>query len=268
MADDVVKSALKLLEKDEIFEKKRSTNMLYNLLDYVLGSYYRTNTCREINYDKLIRICFDFEKNIESWDDITKHFKYDHNKSCHASIYWLYGKLSETNPKHSELFELYTAFKTLLKKKCFDKIEDNFFYRKFVKSYDMKVLKNKKYLLDFLEYFDYIKTLIMSNTIGEGNKKTYCDYIKYMIDLYKKMQKENGRKEYCAELIDFENKFKGKDELDFMKTNCYGETINILFNENFKITCSFLTEQPEIKPVNRNREVTVKQKKNYCKCNF
>ncbi|CAI7719438.1 PIR protein [Plasmodium vivax] len=253
MADDVVKSALKLLKEDKIFEKKRNTSTLYNLLDFVLGSYYTTKTCKEIKNAKLIRICLDFEKNIDNWDDITKDFGYDHEKSCHAAIYWLYGKLSETKPNVSDLYYLYKAFETLLKKKCFVKIEDNFFYRKFVKSYDMNVLKNKKYLHDFLEHFDDIKTLIPKETSNE-NKKTYCGYIKYMTDLYQKMLKENGRKEYCAELIDFEKKFKEPKELEFIKKNCNDETINILLNENSNVACSLIAEQLEIKHVKPNRE--------------
>ncbi|CAI7719822.1 PIR protein [Plasmodium vivax] len=256
MADDVVKSALKLLKEDKIFEKKRNTSTLYNLLDFVLGSYYTTKTCKEIKNAKLRRICLDFEKNIDNWNDITKHFQYDHNISCHAAIYWLYGKLSETNPKHSELFELYTAFKTLLKKKCFDTTEDNFFYRKFVKSYDMKVLKNKKDLHDFLEHFDDIKKL-MSKQISEENKKTYCGYLKYMADLYQKMLKENGRKEYCAELMDFENKFKETKGLNFIKTQCNDETTNMLLDESSNVTCSLFTKEPERKPAKPQREDNV-----------
>ncbi|CAG9482193.1 unnamed protein product [Plasmodium vivax] len=260
MDDDVVNRAINLLREDKIFEKKRNTSTLYNLLDFVLGSYYTTKTCKEIKNAKLRRICLDFEKNIDNWDDITKDFGYDHEKSCHACIYWLYGKLSETKPNVSDLYNLYKAFETLLKKKCFEGTGDKFFYRKFVKSYDMKVLKNKKYLHDFLEHFDDIKKL-MSKQISEENKKTYCGYLKYMADLYQKMLKENGRKEYCAELIDFERKFKETKELDFINKNCEGETINILFDENFNVTCSLITPYPERKSVNRNREVTVKKKK-------
>ncbi|SCA82110.1 VIR protein [Plasmodium vivax] len=93
---------------------------------------------------------------------------------------------------------------------------------KFIKTFNLDVLKKKRELYDFLEYYDHIKN--KSSQIFKQNKKEYCDYINYIFTLYHKLEEEVGQRGlpliYEKELNIFRKKFSEDNELSSIKSRC------------------------------------------------
>ncbi|GAW80431.1 variable surface protein [Plasmodium gonderi] len=218
-----------------IYTEPLNAHLFYYLLDD--GSSFDNNCdkCKASNDPKSIKICCVFYSMLNEWDAILDDLKLDKEKCCNYLIYWLYGKLSENKFSAITIHDLYDTFKKLFTKKC-SKGAENDLYKIFVKSYDMSVLKNKKHLYDFIEHFSSIKELLDKVENGE-KKKRVCEYLKYIISLYQKVEMQNGRKEYCPELIIFEEKFKDKGELDLINSKC-NTTLNLIINEKNTTFCA------------------------------
>ncbi|KMZ96101.1 hypothetical protein PVNG_06496 [Plasmodium vivax North Korean] len=93
---------------------------------------------------------------------------------------------------------------------------------KFIKTFNLDVLKKKRELYDFLEYYDHITDT--SSQIFKRNKEEYCDYINYIFKLYHKLEEEVGQRGlppiYERELNLIRNKFSEDNELSLIKSKC------------------------------------------------
>ncbi|SCA60540.1 VIR protein [Plasmodium vivax] len=104
-----------------------------------------------------------------------------------------------------------------------DKGKDKYICKnKFIKTFNLDVLKYKRDSYDFFEYYDYIKN-ILSRRYQQNNEE-YCDYINYIFKLYHKLEEEVGQRGlphiYERELNLFRNKFGNDNELSSIKSKC------------------------------------------------
>ncbi|KMZ82988.1 hypothetical protein PVIIG_05283 [Plasmodium vivax India VII] len=176
---------------------------------------------------------------MKNWGTILKENSFDHNTSCINVIYWLYGKIKDIKLDVTELHAIYSKFQNFLKENCYKGKSDKEIYNKYIKSYDMEVLKNKKLVYDFLEYYISIINMLLKNK--SKNNKEYCSYIKYIFNLYTYMKQNNTTQVYCEEIRKFIAKFKGVDELNFLKSECSSESLNINFEYNVNDNCELQT---------------------------
>ncbi|SBT73038.1 PIR protein [Plasmodium ovale] len=129
-----------------------------------------------------------------------KNDKCDSNNFC---ISWLY--------KHFEIFwdSIYCGKK-----------ENNECDIKFEKAFKKDVLKNKKELYNFLEYYINIKNMLKDSV---RERDLYCKYVQYIFNLYYFMVDEDekrGHKKYTNELKLFEKSFQGDSDLSELKDAC------------------------------------------------
>ncbi|SCA81864.1 Plasmodium vivax Vir protein, putative [Plasmodium vivax] len=177
---------------------------------------------------------------INNWSTILQENKFDHNTSCINVIYWLYGKIKDIKSDVTALQVIYSKFQNFLEENCYKSTNDKEMFKKYIKSYDMEVLKNKKLVYDFLEYYSSIKNVLPDNKSKNNNE--YCKYIKYMFNLYKYMKQNNGTHVYCEEIRKFVEKFKGNDELKFLQSKCSSESLNINFEDKVNDNCELPSE--------------------------
>ncbi|CAI7718054.1 PIR protein [Plasmodium vivax] len=209
MADNIISKAFSLLTKDETFSKTRNAYMFYYLIDTKYGSRPTVTVCDKIGGKEFTKYCDAFEKILNDWDEVISIFNFDHKKSCHHLMYWIYGSIVES---------------------------------KVDLAYDTKALKNKKAFYDFLEYYNRISE-ILDGDIRIEDSKVYCDYIEYLLNLYNVMVKENSQKLYCEEILAFDKKFSDDKNLTFIKSKCKNISINLSFNQNNEKLCS-IKEEP------------------------
>ncbi|GAB70015.1 hypothetical protein PCYB_007640, partial [Plasmodium cynomolgi strain B] len=174
---------------------------------------------------------------INNWSTILKENHFDHNTSCIHIIYWLYGKIIGIEPDVTELQVIYNIFENFLKENCYKGENNKEIFMKYIKSYDMEILKNKKLVYDFLEYYDSIKKVLHENE--SKNNKEYCNYTKYIFNLYKYMNQNNTTHVYCEEIRKFLEKFKDNNELDFLKNKCSSESPHINLEYVVNDNCEF-----------------------------
>ncbi|GAW79203.1 variable surface protein [Plasmodium gonderi] len=259
MGDNIVRKAIEQLKNDATFNETKNEEFYY-LLEDETEFNRKYGNCRSLKNDKAIIICDVVQNTINEWDEFLGSFDLDKKKCCYYLIYWLYGKISENNFSNETINLIYYEFERILTKKCFkdeDKVE---LYKKFVKSYDVDVLKNKKVLYDFLEHFSELKRLL-ENSLNDVHKKIFCDYITYVINIYQKIELNNDRVEYCPELIKFEENFKNTNELDVIRNKCSG-SINLKINGKNKEFCLALDGNPQERAaVQRKNEKIFNKKK-------
>ncbi|SBS94776.1 PIR Superfamily Protein [Plasmodium ovale curtisi] len=209
MAQDIVNVIrTSLATDDNKFEHENGLNRLYSSLDSSCISCY-SETCNGYDID-----------NPNLRDRIF----------CDHIIHWLYGKVKDGNFDVTELYKFYKKLEILLKNKCLSENEGKKSYKIFVKTHDMQILKYKKELYDFLEYYNNIKNVL--NKVKILNKDMYKTYIENMFDLYIKMEINNYKEMYDKEIEHFKEKFKDvKSELTFLEKECPGDYIKLVFNK-------------------------------------
>ncbi|KMZ88784.1 hypothetical protein PVBG_05696, partial [Plasmodium vivax Brazil I] len=116
---------------------------------------------------------------------------------------------------------------------------------KYIKTFNLDVLKNKRDLYDFLEYYDHIKDI--SPQIYKQNNEEYCKYIRYILNLYRNLEEEYKERElphiYEEELSLFRNKFSKDNELSSIKSKCNINDSIIESKRTFDTTRSFAGNQ-------------------------
>ncbi|SBS85680.1 PIR Superfamily Protein [Plasmodium ovale curtisi] len=237
MVEALVDNVSTFLEEDDNNFKKQ--NVLWHVY-YTLNSMYTicssSETCTGCNLKKssIHYIKCVIEKVISEWDLYIQFLKsldtMDNSLCCDYVIHWLYGKIKENGFNIDELNSLYGKVEKPLKDKCEDQTKSNELYMKFVKDYDIEVIKDKKSLYDFLEYYDNTKNIL--NNYDDFKKGKYCTYIELMFKLYKKMKRNNLRHTYNKKIDNFEKKFKIKDiELNHLKSKCPRKELDLEFKE-------------------------------------
>ncbi|SCO67110.1 VIR protein [Plasmodium vivax] len=141
-------------------------------------------------------------------------------KCCDYINYWLYDKLEK---KGIDLFGIVSIYRKLTHplKKDQPPIINNPCRDKFKHDTSLEVLKNRKILYDFSENYDYIKNEL--SRVSQNNKEI-CEYTKYIIKLYNKLNEEDKVRglshRYEKELDSFKNKINKNSELTLLKSKC------------------------------------------------
>ncbi|SBT74307.1 PIR protein [Plasmodium ovale] len=243
MDKNIVKTAYKLLEKD--IDNTRTGSKLYifynyfdNFNTYLLKSSTLCNDGKQID-PSILPVCSKVEKNIQDWNDVLEFAKSLHvneNECCSYFIYWLYNELKDSKSNYLGINLVYSKMSNFLEKNCL-KIREKEHDVKFVKVYDKDVIKNKKELYEFLEYYKYLR-LNLENE--DSYKEQYCKYVKYIFDLYNEMDQDYNSKcsGFYGEMTSFKKKFQNGDgELNFLKSKCPKISKNIILQERSEIPC-------------------------------
>ncbi|VUZ93410.1 PIR protein [Plasmodium vivax] len=229
MGDKLFKEAVNLL-KDE--KEHLSSSKLYSLYETFNNEEEFSNNYEICSYTKdtfheskkfnpnSTTICKHLGNVIEKFDDFcVKHV--DSSKCCNYLNYWLYDKIIEGNYDVYNIYWIYNKFRTFMEKK-FAEFENKYECNdKLLPILDVTLLKNKSALYNFLEYYDSIKAAFNAETSNRGK---YCEYIKYIFNLYLKIQEEYNLKPilaYSDEIENFRSKFSDTTELNFLKGKCY-----------------------------------------------
>ncbi|KMZ91969.1 hypothetical protein PVMG_06087 [Plasmodium vivax Mauritania I] len=162
---------------------------------------------------------------------------YDRIKGCNSNnfcISWFYGLLNKF------LYESECCKKEEPKDNNKHICED-----RFIKTFNLDVLKNKRDLYDFLEYHDHTEDIF--SRIYKQNNVEYCEYIRYILKLYHKLEeeyKETGLSHiYERELKLFRNKFSKNQALSSIKSKCNIDDSIIESIRSFNAASSFSGNQ-------------------------
>ncbi|SBT02621.1 PIR Superfamily Protein [Plasmodium ovale curtisi] len=235
--ENVVEDALKLLEQNENFTSKSNLFKLYKILNESYGTHILTPKCNKVSDLKVIQRCRSMEQIMNSWNNIILPLcnseVVKESKCCDYLIQWLYGKLIDGNFNYSNSIWIYNAFWNILKIKCYNG-NDNEFYLK--KIYDKKALKTKKELFDFVEYYHIIKDILSSE--NATNNEKYLKYIKYIVDLFKETQNQKCSTVYKYEIEHFEKEIIDKEEaFNFLNRKCPDIKSHLDLIKINRITC-------------------------------
>ncbi|CAI7718605.1 PIR protein [Plasmodium vivax] len=231
MTENIPDKTLKLLEKKDDFTKKVTLYILYNKLNSVSNTNNISASCTKLNSNNVIQPCRVLEETLKKWTEdgtlINHETDIDDNKCCTYMVYWLYGKIIDNKFNYSDINWLYRNVLKLLESKCSKDINFNI-----KKVYDIKTLKNKKELYDFLESYDTIEGIVKQKE--SAHKEAYCEYIKYIFDLFNNIHQDYNSIQsgyYDEEIKKFEGKFKNEEnKLSILSNNCPGGILSSVIN--------------------------------------
>ncbi|GAB69515.1 hypothetical protein PCYB_002640, partial [Plasmodium cynomolgi strain B] len=131
----------------------------------------------------------------KNWQNICSEYNSICNtKLCEYLVYWFYGKMYNNNKFTLPIMiSLYRDLLSLWRNSsCCAKNSDNRCIKNVIIEFDKELLRNKKELYDFSEYYDYVRNKLSTEM---QNNKEYCEYTKYIFKLYNKLNekyKERG----------------------------------------------------------------------------
>ncbi|CAI7721146.1 PIR protein [Plasmodium vivax] len=228
-----------LYGKFDSAQESSNSNKLCEVKNNELGIQLQTESYYK---NKITKLCRKMEYIIENFDKLCSASS-DHNcqHSCKPFIYWLYGKINEDNYNIFYIQWIYNKLQILLEKLVFENDKKYTFDRHYSRVFDMEELQNKKLLYDFFEHYDNIKIILKREN---NNVEEYCQYIKYIFELHKKIQQLynlTSFSSYRNELEKFKKKFN-QDELTLLKNRCRDDHKNPLFRVD-SITAYELSEK-------------------------
>ncbi|KNA02603.1 hypothetical protein PVNG_05147 [Plasmodium vivax North Korean] len=180
----------------------------------------------------ILNICCNLKKILGGWNDICNGFNLDCEKCNDYFIYWLYEKIKKSDLSVDEFKNLYKVLKNAWNIKIFNKTCN--IKHKYV--VDKNVIKNKKELYDFLEYYEYIKYMIDKR---QHSPTEYCKYIWYAFEIYNKMHSDfnsyySGY--YDKEIEKFKKVFANvKQELGYLENKCVENNLDLVFDKTEKV---------------------------------
>ncbi|KMZ77008.1 hypothetical protein PVIIG_06075 [Plasmodium vivax India VII] len=233
MSTDKAYSTHKLLEE---FKKNSNLYKFYNHFNINIDNLYDYyKKCSNITESTLNNNCPTIKQVTKEWKNKFGNFS-PHGKNvterCYLLILWIYDRIKGCNSNNYCISWFYGLLENFWdesdccnKEKVYgkDKGKDKYICKnKFIKTFNLDVLKYKRDSYDFFEYYDYIKN-ILSRRYQQNNEE-YCDYINYIFKLYHKLEEEVGQRGlphiYERELNLFRNKFGNDNELSSIKSKC------------------------------------------------
>ncbi|VUZ93891.1 PIR protein [Plasmodium vivax] len=246
MTESIPDKTLNLLKTEDDFKNKAPLYILYDKLNSVSNTYNISTSCPKINSKDVIQPCRILEEKLNEWTKdgtlinqktITGDIKY-----CTYMVYWLYGKIIDNKFNNSDIYWLYSNVLKLLETKCHKDIKSNI-----KKVYNIKILKNKKELYDFLEFYDTIEGIVKQKEYA--HIKDYCEYIKYIFNLFNNIHQDYNSIQsgyYDEEIKKFEEKFKNvEDKLSILSKSCSGDYLYSVFNKVNKTFQHLEQEKPK-----------------------
>ncbi|CAI7718399.1 PIR protein [Plasmodium vivax] len=233
---NIVENVLQLLKKNEKFTAESQLFKFYDNLNTSYGKQEKPSVCNE-KKNIIIQPCRVIEEIMNNWDNgilgLFNSNDRDTSKLCDYTFYWLYGKLVEYNFDSSDIKWLYNKLSSFMKNKCFTKIDEKFYIKKV---YDLKALKNKKELYDFVEYYKNLKDIW--NDGNGDDKKKYCEYTKYILELFKNIKKKKCSLTYKYEIEHFEKEIiDNAEEFRLKLRECPDIKIDQELFKKYEIKC-------------------------------
>ncbi|EDL43210.1 hypothetical protein, conserved [Plasmodium vivax] len=246
MTENIPESTLKLLENEDDFKNKAPLYILYDKLNSVSNTYNISTSCTKLNSNNVIQPCRVLEETLKKWTEdgtlINHETVIDDNTYCTYMVYWLYGKIIDNKFNNSDIYWLYSNVLKLLKSKCPKDRKSNI-----KKLYNINILKNKKELYDFLEFYDTIEGIVKQKEYA--HIKDYCEYIKYIFNLFNNIHQDYNSIQsgyYDEEIKKFEEKFKNvEDKLSILSKSCSGDYLYSVFNKVNKTFQHLEQEKPK-----------------------
>ncbi|KMZ79445.1 hypothetical protein PVIIG_04121, partial [Plasmodium vivax India VII] len=209
---------------------------VYEYLDTSYNSHNANSSCDGCTLlnNKARIICCAIQNGMKGWKSapVLKQVlgTTDNTKICDYFTHWLYGIIRKSKITDSEIYNLYEKMKDILKDVCnYENTKESDVIR-YMRIYDRNVLKDKRELYDFLEYYNNIKKALTNEK--PINKDEYCKYIEYMFNLYQKMEMNNYQQLYDMETDYFKEKFrKVNGDLSFLENKCHGEYLYLIFDK-------------------------------------
>ncbi|SBT73481.1 Plasmodium vivax Vir protein, putative [Plasmodium ovale] len=260
MDKNIVEKAHKLLEKDRYFAINAKAYRFYNYFDVDSYALEKSAVCDDdkIKDKTTISVCRKLEKILNEWEGVmvfANSVSVDEKTTCDYLIYWLYDKVKNSSCDDSDIYLVYSKLSDLMESICFKEKKDTY-DRKFIKLYDRNVLKNKKELHDFLEYYNFIRPKLDNENL---EKTVYCNYIEYIFGVYNKMHKDYNLK--CTglyeEITPFKQKFNNSSkELNYVKEKCQNISEKLVSEVKNEIIC--LSQEQENEKERKRKELKKK----------
>ncbi|SBS99682.1 PIR Superfamily Protein [Plasmodium ovale curtisi] len=234
MSEDIVDKARKLLKQESIIKEDSNLIQYKNKFTGVINKVYENyEKCKKAKEEKNDRIgSCQIDNDIEiSWAKIVEEFKssvLSDRKYCDYLLSWMFDKIEECNSNVYCMSWLYGKFEKFWENSTCKNMQNDECNKKFVKEFDMEVLKNKKELCRFLEYYNKNENIL--NGAEHKKKEKYCEYVNYMFNLYHFMDNEVLHNKYDKELEHFKNFFRNSDKISKLKRACGYPTLSTTSN--------------------------------------
>ncbi|VUZ93923.1 PIR protein [Plasmodium vivax] len=207
-------------------------SQFYEVLNIGFNNYEESHICNNLIKDSnsyhITKICNKLNAILEKWDQILKPSESVINsKYCEYLNYWIHDQINDKLFRKKTTTLIYTAWDILNKYKITSK--NNCWHKNF--NVPEKDFKNKKKIFEFLEYYNVIKSKM--EKIDTLKKEEYCEYLKSIFSLYYTVKHEDLCKKstvYKDEVDYFQKTIKDGD-LAFLKKNCPGKNIELLFKK-------------------------------------
>ncbi|SBT83876.1 PIR protein [Plasmodium ovale] len=210
------------ISKKTLWEKSNLFKFHKIFADVIKNGHETYKECENKNDSNLPDNCKIIEKIKGQWEEGVLKINpvTDKCKNCAYVLHWLYEKVKECDSNNFCISWLYKHFEKFWDSIYCGKKENNECDIKFEKAFKKDVLKNKKELYNFLEYYINIKNMLKDSV---RERDLYCKYIQYIFNLYYFMVDEDekrGHKKYTNELKLFEKSFQGDSDLSELKDAC------------------------------------------------
>ncbi|CAG9482298.1 unnamed protein product [Plasmodium vivax] len=225
-------------------EFKKNSNLFkfyIHFKDFNDDSYDTYIDCFKSNDPNARRKCPGVKQIIQKWKSLFENFPYtDNNTSekCHYLVLWAYDRIKQCSSKTFCTSWFYSLLEEIWKDKkcCYDVTKTDECKKKYTKTFNLDVLKNKRDLYDFLEYFNNISSILTDK--DSVKKKKYCKYVSDIFQLYKEIIKKSCSGNYDYEIEKFNEQVINKEEiLTILKDNCPSLFHDISFIKNNLTKC-------------------------------
>ncbi|CAI7723118.1 PIR protein [Plasmodium vivax] len=231
MVDPIVKNALNFLDEDDKYNEHGNVRTYnYILNESVKENLENSGNCNDCPTcdDSIKKICCNLDQITKKWEEKCSEFSSPPINCKDYFICWLNWKIKDSKCNNKEINYLYKKLKKIWK--CSQ--SGNNCVNKYLHIKDINVLKNKKELYDFTEYYNAIKRVLNRNIIS--HKDTYCNYIDYIFKLYETIHKDHKSLYsgyYDEDIERFRAVFKNvKDEVQFLGKYCTSNKVNLVFD--------------------------------------
>ncbi|KMZ88460.1 hypothetical protein PVBG_05418 [Plasmodium vivax Brazil I] len=225
-------------------EFKKGSNLFkfyehFKILNNV--SYDSYINCFMSNDPKIKGNCQNVNQIIQKWKSLFETFQRTENNTsekCHYLVLWAYDRIKQCSSKAFCTSWFYSLLEEFWKDKkfCHDVTQTNEFKKKYKKTFNLEILKNKRELYDFLEYFNNISSILKDNK--SDKKQKYCKYVSDIFQLYKEIIKKSCSGNYDYEIEKFQELVINKEEiLNILKDNCPNHFQDVSFIKNNSTKC-------------------------------
>ncbi|SBT83898.1 PIR protein [Plasmodium ovale] len=229
------------MSEDIGVQKKHSDlhNFYEKFLRAIKDTYGKYDACKKkkekeipVNIENVCNISEETEPSLSTFQEQFKPYILQDRTTCDYLLYWMSDKIDVCENNSHCIIWLYNVFTKFWKNSiCCKKNSDNKCEKPFVIEFNKNVLKYKKELYQFMEYYKYIDKILKDQK--PEKKETYCKYIKYVFNLYHLMDNEYNEhlyNTYVSVLKYFQKTFQSSDSLSNFKNECDDPNLSVTSN--------------------------------------